>query len=250
MGRAYDGVCGAPLFKLLFAGVIIVKLMFPSLRLGGVGGLTNAGEAGAETLSWLSSFLRGAVAIARPRLYAAEVLTARFLRFRGLLAGVAGLCSSNTGKVGMLDFGSMGVNLDSFMAKDIAVGDCGDGPGDGSVILDESNETVVVGDESADSEADVEVLFLVWWNGLKDGGPMGLKIVSEPWGSFSRSEREALGLCDRASLLVRATSCSNTDMKVGMGDVKDGFGACILTTRAATFLPNFSKLIFLRCDDS
>lgn len=106
--------------------------------------------------------MSGAVARARPRLYDAEVLTARFLRFLGLFAGVVGLCNSKIGRVGGPRgfWASIGVNLDSFMAKFIEVGDCGDGPGDGSVILEESNETVVVGDESVDSEAEVEVLCL------------------------------------------------------------------------------------------
>ena len=39
----------------------------------------------------------------------------------------------------------------------------GEGPGDGSVIEDESSvETVVVGEESDDSEADVEMLSRCW----------------------------------------------------------------------------------------
>jgi hypothetical protein len=40
----------------------------------------------------------------------------------------------------------------------------GDGPGEGSVIEEESNvETVVVGDDSEDSDADVEMLSRCWW---------------------------------------------------------------------------------------
>jgi hypothetical protein len=73
---------------LLLAGVMIVKLMLPIFRRGGVGGLTNAGDAGADVLSW--SVGGGAVAMALPRLYEADVLTARFFRFLGRFAGVTG----------------------------------------------------------------------------------------------------------------------------------------------------------------
>jgi hypothetical protein len=178
-----DGVGGTGmLVTLLLAGVMMVRLILPNFRFGGVGGLTNAGEAGQDTGSCGFGDLRGAVAIARPRLYDAVVLTARFLRFRGLLAEDAGRCNSNTGSVGscwVVGF-SIGVKRDSFMANDMAVGDCGEGPGDGSVMLEESKETVVVGDESVDSDADVEVLCLGLWKGLKDMGSMGLNIVSLP----------------------------------------------------------------------
>lgn len=44
------------------------------------------------------------------------------------------------------------------------IGDSGEDPGDISVALESSTvETVVVGEEFADSDADVETLSLCWW---------------------------------------------------------------------------------------
>jgi len=136
------------------AGVIIVSDIFPSFLFGGVGGLTKAGLAGADVLS---SGFNGVVEMARPRLYAAVVLTAKFLRLRPFLPGVAGLGTS-TGTISESGFELLSaVNREASMAKFMLVGDCGDGPGDGSVIDEESNDTVVVGDESAESDAEVDV---------------------------------------------------------------------------------------------
>jgi hypothetical protein len=51
-------------------------------------------------------------------------------------------------------------------------------PGDGSVMEEESRvEMVVVGEESEDSEADVDVLSRCWWNTEK-GAFIELKPVS------------------------------------------------------------------------
>jgi hypothetical protein len=86
------------------------------------------------------------------------VLTARFFRFRARLAGVLGLRSVK-GIVSEVAL-SNGVKREASMAKDMEAGDCGEGPGEGSVIDDESRDTVVVGEDSVESEADVEVLFL------------------------------------------------------------------------------------------
>jgi len=143
------------------AGVMIVRLILPILRRGGVGGFTNSGEVGADDC-FSGSGWSGAVGRPLPRLYAAEVLTARFfrfLRFRPRLAGVLGRRSAEN----VSGFGpSKGVNLEASMAKFIEDGDCGEGAGDGSVIEEESKDTVVVGDDSVDSEAEVEVLFRAW----------------------------------------------------------------------------------------
>jgi hypothetical protein len=159
VGRIIEGVGGtidSPM--LLLAGVMMVKLMFPIFRRGGVGGLTKAGDAGADVLSWSAG--GGAVEMARPRLYEAEVLTARFFKFRGLFAGVTGLWVSTVGSDKASDFkGSSDVKREAFMAKLSDWGDCGDGPGEGSVMDDESKEAVVVGEDSVESEAEVEVLF-------------------------------------------------------------------------------------------
>ena len=47
-------------------------------------------------------------------------------------------------------------------------GDCGEPPEEGSVMDDESSvDTVVVGEDSVESEADVEVLLRGWcWKGF------------------------------------------------------------------------------------
>jgi hypothetical protein len=161
-GRIIDGVGGTGLpiaFEL--AGVIIVRLIFPIFRFGGVGGFTNNGDVGAEVCFCGSGFI-GAVASDLPRLYAAEVLTARFFRFLPRLAGVLGLRSvGGRTRVSVVPF-SAGVNREASIAKFIEAGDCGEGPGEGSVIEEESKDTVVVGEDSVDSDAEVEVLFRVW----------------------------------------------------------------------------------------
>jgi hypothetical protein len=90
------------------------------------------------------------------------VLTARFFRFRPRLAGVLGRLSWK-GKGSVSDAAlSKGVNLEASIAKFIDAGDCGDGPGEGSVMEEESKDTVVVGDDSVESDAEVDVLFLGW----------------------------------------------------------------------------------------
>jgi hypothetical protein len=143
------------------AGVIIVSDILPNFLLGGVGGLTNAGLAGADVLSGPSAF-SGVVEIARPKLYAAAVLTARFLRLRPRFPGVAGLGTS-TGTISESGFELLrAVNREASMAKFMLDGDCGEGPGDGSVIDEESNDIVVVGEESAESDAEVDVELRGW----------------------------------------------------------------------------------------
>ncbi len=62
-------------------------------RRGGVGGLTNEGEAGADA-DWGSALVargREAVEMARTEGNVDAVLTARFFRFRAFFAGVEGL---------------------------------------------------------------------------------------------------------------------------------------------------------------
>jgi hypothetical protein len=49
-------------------------------------------------------------------------------------------------------------------------GDSGDGPGEGSVMEEPSRvETVVVGEESEDSDVDVEMESWCWWKTAKGG---------------------------------------------------------------------------------
>jgi hypothetical protein len=86
------------------------------------------------------------------------VFTARFFRFLGFLAGAP---KEWSGKESDFEV-SIPKNLEASIAKDIDEGDWGDGPGEGSVIDDESSETVVVGEDSVESEADVEVLLRGW----------------------------------------------------------------------------------------
>jgi hypothetical protein len=144
---------------------MIVSPMLLNFRRGGVGGLTNDGDVGAETRSNGLGGENGAVLMALPREYVPEVLTARFFRFLAFFAGVGGRCISK--KVDAITCSVLALsgdlNREESMAKALgdmaAAGDSGDGPGDGSVMDEESNvETVVVGEDSVDSEAEVEVL--------------------------------------------------------------------------------------------
>jgi len=92
------------------------------------------------------------------------VFTARFFRFRGFLPGVKGLCSSKN--EADCEFVLMSSDVRGRAGSTIidtswvfAVGDSGEEPGDISVTLESSFvEAVVVGDEPAESEADVDVL--------------------------------------------------------------------------------------------
>jgi hypothetical protein len=149
---------------------MIVKPRLLSFLRGGVGGLTNAGETGAEILSFVVAMTgcaaRGADVDTRPREYVAVVVsTARFFKFRAFFAGVAGRCISKKGSVldrsgGLKRAASPIVERGEIFEE---AGVSGDVPGDDSVMEAESIvETVVVGEESDDSEAEVEVLFRGW----------------------------------------------------------------------------------------
>lgn len=96
LGRFIDGVGGmesvgsAPL-----PPVCKVKARLLGLRLGGVGGLTNEGDEGAEDDG--GGFCTGraaVVAVRPPRLRVEAVLTAKPFKLRGFFAGVVGRCSS------------------------------------------------------------------------------------------------------------------------------------------------------------
>jgi len=92
------------------------------------------------------------------------VSTARFFKFRAFFAGVAGRCISKNGSV--LDRSGGLKRLPSPIVdrgEMCDAGVSGEVPGDDSDMEEESMvETVVVGEESEDSEADVEVLFRGW----------------------------------------------------------------------------------------
>jgi hypothetical protein len=188
--------------------------------------LTKAGEAGADVLS--GSVGGGAVAMARPRLYDADVLTARFFKFLGRFAGVTGRAASTAGRDRASDFeGSRDVKREAFMAKLSDCGDWGDGPGEGSVMEDESREAVVVGEDSVESEAEVEVLFLGWWKGAKEGGTVG---VNARWTSGGGARGEPVE--SKPWRPTGAQAGSRTWMKDGSGSTKAGEGGdCMMGER-------------------
>jgi len=175
-GLVIEGVGGtARRVTLLLGEVTMVKPKLLNFRRGGVGGFTNTGE-GAGALSIAVSICeaaKGAVVTARFKEYVAvAVSTARFLRLRAFFAGVAGRCISKKGSV--LDL-SGGLNRDASAMPDNEEmleepGVSGEVPGEDSVMEEESIvDTVVVGEESEDSDADVDELFRGWWK-LEKGG--------------------------------------------------------------------------------
>lgn len=135
-------------------GVDIVRLRLDGLRLGGVGGLMNSGDGGAELFFSFGTTAMGAGVCARRLLREDAVLMPRFLRFRGFFAGVVGRCSSKN-VLESPDGCSVLLDLKSAThdegASVLPSGDSGDTPGDGSVTDDESMvEMVVVGELSDD----------------------------------------------------------------------------------------------------
>jgi hypothetical protein len=142
----------------------MVKLRLLGRRLGGVGGLIKEGDVGAEVFfSFVASTGNDAVGLARKLLRELDVLMPKFFKFRAFFAGVVGLCSSK--KVLGDDSADPLSVLRGLKSgeKDVgaafAIGDSGDGPGEGSVTEDESMvEMVVVGELSEDSDANVDVL--------------------------------------------------------------------------------------------
>ena len=159
-------------------GVDIVKLRFEGRLLGGVGGLMNNGEGGAELFFSFGTTAIGAGVCARRLPREDVVLIPKFFRFRGFLAGVVGLCNSK--KV----LGDESADDDSVLrdlksatndegAAVLAKGDSGDTPGEGSVTDDESIvEMVVVGELSDEVVELLSLLSLCMWNDEK--GATGL----------------------------------------------------------------------------
>jgi hypothetical protein len=140
-------------------GVDMVKLRLDGRRRGGVGGLMNKGDGGAELFfSCFSTAGREAVGFKRRLPNDVEVLIPRFLRLRGFLAGVVGLCSSKK-VLGDDSWEPASVLRDRKSAtKDVdafATGDSGDGPGDGSVTEEESMVDIVVVGELSDEAVEV-----------------------------------------------------------------------------------------------
>lgn len=162
-GRLKDGVEGISsrtgLLSLL-PGVEIVKLKLDGRRFGGVGGLINNGDGGAELFFSLGATATGAGACARKLLSEDAVLMPRFLRFRGFFAGVVGRCSSKKVLADgspadasvLLDLKSATKDEDATV---FARGDSGDTPGEGSVTDDESMVEMVVVGELSEEPVDV-----------------------------------------------------------------------------------------------
>lgn len=148
----------------------MVKPKLLNFRRGGVGGFTNVGEIGAESLSTAVAITggeaKGADVTVRLREYVAVVVsTARFFKFRAFFAGVVGRCISKNGSVFVRSGGLKRAPSPMVDRGDMfeEAGVSGEVPGDDSVMDAESIvETVVVGEESEDSEVDVDVLFRGW----------------------------------------------------------------------------------------
>lgn len=166
-GRLKEGVEGMSSRTGLLSvlpGVDIVRLRFEGLRLGGVGGLMNNGDGGAELFFSFGATAMGAGVCARRLLSDDVVLIPRFLRLRGFFAGVVGRCSSKKvpddespdGWSVLLDLKSA---TNDEGARVLPSGDSGETPGDGSVTDEESMvDMVVVGELSEEA---VELLSLL-----------------------------------------------------------------------------------------
>jgi hypothetical protein len=175
-GRLKDGVDGMTsrvgLFSVL-PGVEMVRLRFDGRLLGGVGGLMNNGEGGAELFLSLLTTATGAGLWPRRLVREVVVLMPRFFRFRAFFAGVVGLCNSkkvlgaeSAGLVSGLRERKSATNEDE--AAVLAKGDSGEGPGDGSVTEDESMvEMVVVGELSDEAVELLSRLSVCMWKEAK-----------------------------------------------------------------------------------
>jgi len=165
---------------LLLAEVTMVRPRLLNFRRGGVGGFTKTGDT-LSIVVVVCEADKGAAVTTRLNEYVAVVVsTARFLRLRAFFAGVAGRCISKNGSVldlsGGLNRGVSAMPDNEEMLEEPGVS--GDVPGEDSVMEEESMvETVVVGDESEDSDADVDVLFRGWWK-LENGGFIELHELS------------------------------------------------------------------------
>jgi hypothetical protein len=183
-GRLKDGVEGmrsrTGLFSVL-PGVDIVKLRFDGRLLGGVGGLINNGDGGAELFFSFGAIAMGAGVFARRLPREDAVLMPRFLRLRGFFAGVVGRCSSkkllgDASADGGSDLLALKSAANDSGAAVFARGDSGDTPGDGSVTDDESMvEMVVVGELSEEAVELLSRLSLWIWKEEK-----GVPVVMFP----------------------------------------------------------------------
>ena len=147
----------------------MVKLRLDGRRRGGVGGLMNKGEGGAELFfSCFSTAGRVAVGCMRRLPSDVEVLIPRFFKFRGFFAGVVGLCSSKKLLGDASSKPLSGLRDRKSATKEVAAlatGDSGEGPGDGSVTEEESMVDMVVVGELSDEAVEVLSRLSRWmWN--------------------------------------------------------------------------------------
>lgn len=165
--------------KLLLFGVMMVKPRLLGLRLGGVGGFTKVGEAGAEVLSVLAASGNEAVETARLNGNTPDVLTARFFKLRAFLAGVAGCCISKRGALLGSVVRNPAISITTDDGEIVEAGDSGEGPGEGSVVDEESIVLMVLVGEESESEAAVDVLsWFRWYAGKAELPGLGLCVVS------------------------------------------------------------------------
>jgi|TARA_R110002003_G_scaffold27_18_gene1472 hypothetical protein len=223
VGRLKDGVDGmtsrAGLLSVL-PGVDIVKLRFDGRLFGGVGGLMNSGDGGAELFFSRGITATGACVWPRRLVSEVVVLIPRFFKFRAFFAGVVGRCNSKKAPgdespelvSGLRDLKSA---TNEEAAAVLANGDSGEGPGDGSVTDDESMvEMVVVGELSEEVVELLSRLSVCMWKEekvpftvapLEAGRPTLLSCASGvSWGPLLCSSppntepNEGIGMKDRA----------------------------------------------------
>lgn len=186
----------------------------------------NDGDVGAEGFfSFTANAGREPVRFERRLPSELDVLIPRFFKFRAFLAGVVGLCNSkkvfgefSDEPLSALRDLKSGTNEEGVV---LAMGDSGEGPGEGSVTEDESMvEIVVVGELSDDSDASVDVLSRWTWKAEKWEFE-----VFEPLGMFPLEAGRPMVLplalvplrSDRPFIPVLLTSSPKTDMNEGIG---------------------------------
>lgn len=171
VGLLRDGVDGmTSLVGLLslIPGVAMVKLRFDGRLRGGVGGLMKRGEGGAELfLSLLAWAAAGAAGPWARRLVSeVVVLMPRFFRLRAFFAGVVGRASSKKLFPVKTPSDVSGLRALKSAAKEwfaiLAMGDSGEGPGEGSVTDDESMVEIVVVGELSEEAVELESRES-WW---------------------------------------------------------------------------------------
>jgi len=220
----------------------MVKLRFDGRRLGGVGGLINNGDGGAELFfSFFSTAGNVVVGFVRRLPSDDDVLIPRFFKFRGFFAGVDGLASSKK-VLGEVSGEAMSVLRDRKSATNeavagLAIGDSGDGPGDGSVTEDESMVDMVVVGELSDDVVDVlSRLSRCMWKAAKGTPwvfPLEVGRLSVPCALVPSASGSAFGW-------VLCASSPNTEPNEGIGANVLGL-VCMLGPRAVAGGPDLGE---------